>query len=291
MPHVNDKNQYAECVRLLRGPVGLERAARVNGRRIIDTSDPGQQEFQALLLWALLSPSRSIRWDSRIGRSFREMFLYFNWASPQPRHMAMGWTVAARIASYLLPEVERDHEGIVRFCGIPGLRFTKTSARSIRLTHIPTSGIIDLSESNRQTARFMEEHLRSEVECAHSPASDDVTWTAHRLTEAEEIALREWPLSHHAPLLSAIMARISLLWRYWDNGSELDINPISLRPRLSWWAGPSSATLVKLLKDSPISVKCLSVSRVDTNTRILWLGDSALELRGPSRDSEDPYMD
>lgn len=291
MPHVKDKSNYAECARLLRGPVSLERAARVNGRRIIDTSDRGQQEFQALLLWALLSPNRSIRWDSRIGRSFREIFLYFSWASPQPGHMATGWTVAARIAAYLLPEVERDHKGTLRFCGIPGLRFTETTARSIRLTHIPTGGIIDLAEQNRQTARFMEEHLLSEVSCAHSPASDDVTWTASRLTEVEETALFDWPLPQHAPLLSAIMARISLLWRYWDNGSELDVNPISLRPRLSWWAGPSSATFVDLLSNSPISVAGLHASRIDTNTRIIWLGDSALELRGPSRDSKDPYED
>jgi hypothetical protein len=111
MPHVNDTFWMSECARLLGGPARLEHAARVNGRRIIDTADPGQQEFQALLLWCLLSPARSLPWDLGAGRSFPDMQLYYSWASPQPGHLAMGWSAAARVASYLLPIMQPAENG------------------------------------------------------------------------------------------------------------------------------------------------------------------------------------
>src|ERR1039457_4529693 len=95
VPHVNDAHRRAECARLLGGPARLDRAARAGGCRVIDTSSPAQQEVQALLLWSLLSPRRSLRWDSGKGRAFRDLHSYYTWASPQPGYLAMGWTVAA----------------------------------------------------------------------------------------------------------------------------------------------------------------------------------------------------
>jgi hypothetical protein len=105
-----------ERAQLLGSPLAVDLRARSAGRRPLDADSPGQQEFQTLLLACLLSPSRSLSWDAKAGRSFREMSGYYSWVSPQPGCLAMGWNVAARVASYLLPcATPPDEDG-------PGLR-------------------------------------------------------------------------------------------------------------------------------------------------------------------------
>ena len=51
-------------------------------------------------------------------------------------------------------------------------------------------------------------------------------------------SLGHW--SRHAPILSAVMGRIHVLWQHWRHGAELDISPVTGLPRLSWWAGPDT---------------------------------------------------
>jgi hypothetical protein len=84
MPHVNDTRRIKERAQLLGSPLGVDLHARAAGRRPLDTASPGQQDFQALLLACLLSPNRSLGWDTKAGRSFREMSGYYSWVSPQP---------------------------------------------------------------------------------------------------------------------------------------------------------------------------------------------------------------
>ncbi|GES12451.1 hypothetical protein Amac_060480 [Acrocarpospora macrocephala] len=287
MPHVNDKRAFNECTRLLGGPKQLHLNARLNGRRIVDTPHPGQQEFQALLLWCLLSPTRSIDWDRRIGRSFRDMFLYYSWASPQPERLSTGWTVAARVASYLLPSISIDDRGEARCGGVPGLRYASNNGRSIQLRHLPTGGTLELVDNRRHEHQDLREFLGFEASRAqHHFNRRPVTpvWEKPTLTSTEFTELRQWFLAQHAPLLSAMMARIDLLWRHFFNRAELDINPRSKCPRLSWWAGPTTMDFVTLLIDSPIAIDNVRAFSAGDQCRALALGDAALELRGPGDD-------
>jgi hypothetical protein len=50
---------------------------RASAGNPLDTDSPGQREFQALLMWCLLSPVRTLRWDTNSGRSFQDMHYYF----------------------------------------------------------------------------------------------------------------------------------------------------------------------------------------------------------------------
>jgi hypothetical protein len=52
-------------------------------------------------------------------------------------------------------------------------------------------------------------------------------WQEPAITRDELGGLAEWTLAPHATLLSAVMTRIHLLWRYPDSRAELDINPLT----------------------------------------------------------------
>jgi hypothetical protein len=87
-----------------------------------------------------------------------------------------------------------------------------------------------------------------------------------------------------APVLSAVMARIHVLWRHWRNSAELDISPTTGLPRLSWWAGPGTSELARLLVASPIETDGAQWMYGQDNTLVITLDGSRLELRGPARD-------
>jgi hypothetical protein len=278
MPHVNDKQQVASCVKLLGGPKQLHHAGRVSGRRIIDTSCPGQQEFQALLLWCLLSGPRAIPWDTSTGRCFRDMHAYYSWVSPQPDHLASGWSAAARVARYLLPHLKVSDSG-QQCSGIPGLRFAGAGKGRMRLTHLPTGGILELHDYCPWAAGFMTERFFFETGVVGRDEDQESLWQQTAVTSAELVGLAQWTLAPHAPLLSAVMARIHLLWRRLDNGAELDINPLTRSLRLSWRSEPDTRTLAWLLTQSAISIHGAREHVGRHKSRIV-LGDSALELRG-----------
>jgi hypothetical protein len=282
MPHVNDKHQVARCAELLGGPKRLHYKGRVSGRRVIDTNRPGQQEFQALLLWCLLSPPRTIGWDTSTGRCFRDMHAYYTWVSPQPGHLASGWTVAARVARYLLPHLNVSGTGEPGCSGIPGLRFTGTGRARIRLTHLPTGGIIELHEHCPWGARFMADVFFLETGLVSRDEAQQPLWQEPVITRAELAGLAEWTLAPHAALLSAVMARIHLLWRYLGSRAELDINPRTGSPRLSWRSGPGTQSLARLLTQSAIRIHGAAHAYGGLHDSRIVLGDSALELRGPS---------
>ena len=275
-----------KCSPLLGGPLKLERAARRNGCRVIDARSEHQQEFQALLLWCLLSPRRSVSWDTREGRAFRDMQAYYNWVSPQPGYLAIGCTVAARVAHYLLPDICAYHDGRPRCSGIPGLRFVGTDKGCIRLAHLPTGGTLELHESTGFRPPMMADLLR--LETCHSPEDlqrhqrGELLWQRPELDEAEATSLADWALAGHASVLSAIMARIHVLWRYWGNGAELDMDAAAGCPRLSWWDGPSTEDLARLLVASDIEIAGARWVHGPDHTLVIALSGSRLELRGPT---------
>lgn len=286
MPHVNDRFRMSECARLLGGPAMLEHAARINRRRIIDAADPGQQEFQALLLWCLLSPARSLPWDIAVRRSFPDMQLYYSWVSPQQDRLATGWTVAARVASYLLPIMRPADDGELRLSGIPGLRLTDVGKGHIRLTHLPTGGVLDLHDYSAPGRQLLTLQLDRETGFSDGPADhqeDGHLWRLDTLTALEKTGLdRHWALTAHVPAMSAFMARINLLWRHFRSGAELEVNKVSGRPRISWWDGPTSPDLARQLVNPPLAVPGARWAPFDLDGTVLFsVGDSCLELRGP----------
>lgn len=283
MPHINDRRGFATCIGLLGGPQHLHYVARLNGRRVVDTTNAGQQQFQALLLWCLISPWRTIHWDSSTGRSFRDMHSYYSWVSPQPDRLASGWSVSARVARYLLPDAGQGEGNQSRYSGIPGLRFAGTGKKRIRLEHLPTGGIIDLYDSGLYSSEMMEDMLFWETSWIDRRKNERPLWQESSMTPLEIACLPDWKLAHHSSLLSAMMSRINILWRHWGSQAELEVNPSTGSLRLTWEAGPNACHFARLLTDSPIEIHgARSTGSGDHDIRI-ELESSVLELRGPTK--------
>lgn len=311
MPHVNDARRENECADMLGNPPpSLEQAGYVNGHRLLDTPNPGQREFQALLLWCLLSPRRSLPWDTKGGRAFQDIEYYYRWVSPQRELIAIGTTWAARVARILLPIstsvllpaptsarpasgrrlIRQASVSERRLSGIPGLRISNISKQAIHLVHLPTGGALDLYDPHPSPyASLKDSRLESEVGCF------DSLWANNPLTSEEEASLTCWSLARYAPPLSAVMARIELLWGESDSSAELDVNHLNGVPRLSWWAGLSHSELAAMLTKNPIMkvAGARSLPGDGHGQTMLWVDDAALHLRGPqegrrSGQAQDP---
>lgn len=292
MPHVNDARRLRERAQLLGSPLSVDLQARSAGRRPIDPVEPGQEEFQALLLTCLLSPHRSLSWDGRTGRSFRQMFLYYSWASPRADSLAMGWTVASRVASYLLPAATAPGADGPGFAGIPGLRLASLERKCIKLVHLPTGGRFELHDRMWEDLGMRISDFEMENGGADRIPGDSerVLWTASEVSAQEAAGLAaEWTLAEHAPVLSAVMARIHILWQHWRTGTQLQLgaNPVTGLPRLSWSSGPSAEAIGELFtsRASAIRVSGARLRDASTGVSILTKGDSAVELQGPESTS------
>ena len=283
MPHVNDRRRLSAAF----GSSAAEQGIRVGAGQVLDTESPGQQEFQALLMWCLLSPVRTLGWDTRSGRSFQDMHYYFSSVSSRPDCLFTRWTLAARVASYLLPEVRCDRESLPSACriaGIPGLRLQALTRRTIRLVHLPTGGALELSDYHpAENAARRNRELQAEIGDS-SESGGKALYRRASLAAEEEAALADWALAEYAPPLSAIITRLNLLWDHAHNNAELDVNPRIKCPRLSWWAGPSLSQMTSLLTRDPVT-KVAGARSVPgergSATAMLWVGDAVLELRGP----------
>ena len=209
------------------------------------------------------------------------MHAYYSWVSPQPDHLASGWSVAARVARYLLPHLSVSGVGEPPCSGILGLRFAGTGRALIRLTHLPTGGIMELHDFCPWGAKFMADQFFLETGLMSRDEAQQSLWQEPAITPAELGGLAEWTLAPLAALLSAVMARIHLLWRYLDSRAELDINPLTDSPRLSWWSGPGTQSLARLLTQSAIRIHGAAHEYTGLHESRIVLGDSALELKGP----------
>jgi hypothetical protein len=191
------------------------------------------------------------------------------------------------VASYLLPTVRSGHElqhPECRIAGIPGLRLENLTKRTIRLSHLPTGGVVELSDPHpAESAAGRDRDLRNEIR--DNRAEKGVAlYRRASLTAEEEAALADWTLVEHAPALSAVIVRLNLLWGHTHNNAELDVNPRIKCPRLSWWAGPSLSQMTSLLTRDPVTrvpgAKSVPGER-GSATAMFWVGDAVLELRGP----------
>ncbi|MDF2260064.1 hypothetical protein [Streptantibioticus ferralitis] len=80
----------------------LSRSQR-HGRLALDTDQPGQRTFQAML-WDCFS-SRDLQhpWDRDGGRSFRDLILYFPYIALWADGLFISTNTSGRVSSYLLP--------------------------------------------------------------------------------------------------------------------------------------------------------------------------------------------
>jgi hypothetical protein len=138
--------------------------------------------------------------------------------SPQPGYLAIGWTVAARVARYLLPDLRSDDHGQPRCSGIPGLRLAGIATGSIQLTHLPTGGALELHEASRFRPAIMADALR--LETCHSPEDQhdfeagELLWQRPELDDAETADMACWdafaararPVNGHGPHSRSVAA-------------------------------------------------------------------------------------
>lgn len=71
-----------ECHDLTGVPLRVLSGYLRRGRPALDTDDPGQQAFQAMLFDCLFSRDGEHPWDRHGGRTFPELPLYFSWIAP-----------------------------------------------------------------------------------------------------------------------------------------------------------------------------------------------------------------
>jgi hypothetical protein len=209
------------------------------------------------------------------------MHSYWSWISPQPHSLASGWSVSSRVASYLLPRL-RGAGTKAPLSGIPGLRLDRCERGLIRLIHLPTSGTLAIYDQHPSSAIAMKKELAIEIENRGGRETVTELWQEPQLAPEELKALGEWTLAPHSALLSAIMSRAGILWQHWGNKAELTTVASAGTMRLSWWEGPSPQELIELFTRSPIRIQGARKVQLDYHELGLVLGDSLLELRGPT---------
>ncbi|MFF4989721.1 hypothetical protein ACFY19_21195 [Streptosporangium saharense] len=297
MPHTNDKHVFDEVAEILGGPRPLHHSARVNGKRVIDTPNPGQREFQSLLARCLFSKSRTTPWDLMVGRSFYELRSYFSLVSPQLDSLVIVTNTATRIASYLLPYTRSHSQNFHECAGIPGLRVDGYGRGMIRLKHLPTNGVLELRDTNdypkscgaQWTREVFEGEIGRNRDSDCRSASWSSAWRKSHMDKAEEASFKAWPTAWGTPLFSGILARAQILWySHWSSGL-LTANQFTSAPyRLDWDENITVKEFGRLLTESAIRIDGAKFEISDHNTGrgLLSLGDTQLELSGP-RDGSD----
>ncbi|MFE7528499.1 hypothetical protein ACFU7Y_22660, partial [Kitasatospora sp. NPDC057542] len=199
-------------------PLDVLRAVTTHGRVELDTADPGQATFQALLWDLLFSRGRDHPWNHRGDRSFPDLALYISWVAAQPRGLGMLVSVAPRVANYLLPRTQTFPDGV--HFGIPGLRIEQVTGRSLHLLHLPTRGRLEIRDTSPGTSRSMRSRLRWETD-VDEEAGSLAFWQKAGITPAEEAAAHHWAEAPCAPLRSALMVRANFWWRQYPHTAEL----------------------------------------------------------------------
>lgn len=293
MPYSRDKRVFEECVKWLSGPPSLHATACVNGRRILDTTEPGQQLFQALLADCLFSRHRSHPWDQMKGRSFSELLSYFGWVCPLPDRLVICTNTPARIANYLLPYTNVFGPGSFEHSGIPGLRVVACRRRAIDLVHLPTGGrleLLDPQKNRHSTPRDMRRTLRLELEMHRDWREEEVgrspVWRSEELTREERAAEPAWQWAPSTNLRSAMMARAGLFWSTSYHESEFRLARRSDSALLLMWReGRTTTEMGELLTGRAVGIPGaqFELPPAEYAPGVLRLGGTAMEILGPER--------
>lgn len=290
MPFSRDKANLALCRETLHIPANYLREMRQpNGRIVLDTADPCQQQLQALLFDCFFSRGGEHPFDLAGGRTFPELILYLGWIAPQPDRIILQVTTAARVTSYLVPYVRTFNDGSYEVSGIPGLRLERITRKSLLLRHLPTGGRIEVRETIGEVAlRDMQMLLQDEVRVSRGDEEVEdrrrPVWTQDRLTAGEEAVARHWEPSPTTVLRSALMARANLWWTTHRHRAHLVPARRSNAERcLHWTAGSTTTEIGRLLTTSPVKIPAARFTppAAAHDVGLLRLGDGILELNGP----------
>ncbi|MFM9613481.1 hypothetical protein [Streptomyces niveiscabiei] len=284
MPYARDKARRAECRRLLGlSSHDLKPLLDQAGRLRLDTSDPSQQLFRAMLQLCLFSRHREHPFDRMGGRTFPQLLLYYSVVLPRPDRLVLRMSCAARVARYLLPTLTAASDMPAGLTGLPGLRMEGVRGRSLLMHHLPTGGRLEFQDSRTPLDRW-DMRLLSEAEQGQQLLKDTPL-----VTPAEESFAHYWAPTPCAALRSALITRGHLWWSTFTHGA---VTEYARRPggryRIRWTKGYSVNKLGELLTESAVAIPGATYTPAACrgDAGLLRLADATLELEGPHTDDE-----
>ncbi|GGX50907.1 hypothetical protein [Streptomyces noursei] len=289
MPYASDKARRAQCRRLLElsahdlKPL-LDRAGRLQ----LDTPDPSQQLFQAMLQLCLFSRHREHPFDRMGGRTFPELLLYYSVTLPRPDRLVLRMSCAARVARYLLPTLTTASDKPTELTGLPGLRLEAVGRRSLLMHHLPTGGRLEFQDSRDQLGGW-DMRLLGETEHGRQPLKNST-----RVTPAEERFAHYWAPTPCTALRSALITRGHLWWSIYAHDA---VTEYSRRPggryRIRWAEGYLMDEIGELLTNSAVAIPGATYipAACQGDAGILRLADAMVELEGPRTAKEDQRDD
>lgn len=289
MPYNNDKARRAQCRRLLDlSTHDLKPLLDPAGRLHLDTPDPSQQIFQAMLQLCLFSRHREHPFDRMTGRTFPELLSYYSVVLPRPDRLVLRLSCAARVARYLLPTLPAASDKPAALTGLPGLRLEKVGRRSLLMRHLPTGGRLEFQDTMGQLGGWDMQLL------AETEPGRQLLKNAPHMTPAEESFAHYWAPTPCTALRSALISRGHLWWSTFARGA---VTEYSRRPRaryrIRWAEGYLLDDLGELLTTSAVAIPgaIYTPATCRGDAGILRLADALVELEGPRTAKEDQWVD
>ncbi|ALG27820.1 hypothetical protein AOZ07_01595 [Glutamicibacter halophytocola] len=217
MPHINDRTDFNTAAGLFAIPRAHLVRKWTHGKLCLDDVPEEQAKFNGMVFQNVVSPQASLPWDRGIGRTFTDLVSYFNWISPENDRYLINVSVASRVVSYLLPYTGHDASGNTVVSGFPGLRLREVRRHSYVLQHLPTGGLLEISDSAGGPTQnpIVRDLSELEYEMDVSRDAPSAGWTPVWSTRERvpgEMRLFD-ALMQPSKLLSSLAARADLLLR------------------------------------------------------------------------------
>ena len=275
MPHTHDAARLRACSKLLSIPLrAMPRTS--SGLPHVDTTDPAQQRFQALLVSCLMSTQdqrHPLEHPSK--PAFASIGCYLNWIAVRPDRLEIHTNTACRVASRMLPQL---HNG-TRVSGIPGLRIIDFNGVRLQLQHLPTGARLDLVDSKEDGTRRDMKHLLGQETSWHVRKGAEPLWSQTGVTTEETAHAHHWAARACTPLRSALMMRSIPLWY------DLDISPAWAdpltghpHPRLGWSGDADAQDMADLLTKTEVRIPGAAYQARDRSRGVLTLGNGGVVL-------------
>ncbi|MER5356992.1 hypothetical protein [Streptomyces sp. NPDC002785] len=289
MPYTSDKARRAQCRHLLDlSAHDLMPLLDPAGRIHLDTPDPSQQIFQAMLQLCLFSRHREHPFDRMGGRTFPELLLYYSVVLPRPDRLVLRLSCAARVARYLLPTLTTASDKPAELTGLPGLRLEEVGRRSLLMRHLTTGGRLEFQDSRQQLGGWDMQLLDE------SDQGRQLLKGATHMTSAEEGFAHYWAPTPCTALRSALITRGHLWWSTFAHGA---VTEYSRRPegryRVRWAKGYLVDELGALLTASAVAIPgaVYTPAACQGDAGVLRLADAVVELEGPRTAKEGQWDD
>ncbi|MFD5627128.1 hypothetical protein [Streptomyces sp. NPDC127072] len=253
------------------------------GRPVLDSAEPRQQVFQAMLATCLMSNSSARHpFDSLPGVCLSGVCSYANAIVSRPAQLDVHTNTACRIASKLMPLLHGEGQ----VSGIPGLRLEDLNKRRLRFVHLPTGGRLDLIDSHAskgRTRRDFRQRLRGETRWHTDPEVTEILWTRTEISHEEAALAAHWEARPCAPLRSALMTRAMLLWyKLGIRPAWSEPTPGRKWPRLTWQAKreqTDASHVADVLTRSPARIPGAVYEPHGVSAGLLVLNDAAVLLK------------